>query len=230
MKNLVRIVFVLTVSIMNVYPKEFIVALDIGHSPKKAGAISASGYREYNFNRSLTLTVYKELARQHIKAVFVNSSEKDIELKERTSNAKLLGASIFLSIHHDSVPANFFYLTEKHYIRGFGTFVSTKNKYFEQSLFLASKISNSLLTQKYKFNTFHNLRIKGESKEILEDGVYKYDDLLVLKTAQMPAVLIEAAVIANPNDEILATKQNYKAGIAKAIALAILEYQNASIK
>ena len=49
----------------------------------------------------------------------------------------------------------------------------------------------------------HAEPIKGEGRPIVDPalGVFRFDGLSVLKSAQVPAVLLEAGVIVNPEEE-----------------------------
>jgi N-acetylmuramoyl-L-alanine amidase len=52
-------------------------------------------------------------------------------------------------------------------------------------------------------------------------GIHRFDDLIVLKTAPMPAVLVEAGVIANPGEETRLRNPATIARIAQAISKGI---------
>ena len=54
-----------------------------------------------------------------------------------------------------------------------------------------------------------------------ELGIYLFDDLVVLKKAQSPALLLEAGVIINPVDDARVKTKAYQLKIAEAIATAI---------
>jgi N-acetylmuramoyl-L-alanine amidase len=50
-----------------------------------------------------------------------------------------------------------------------------------------------------------------------EKGIYLFDDLVVLKNADAPAVLLEAAVIVHPKDEKKASSTQYRNIISEAV-------------
>ena len=58
----------------------------------------------------------------------------------------------------------------------------------------------------------HAEKIKGENRELIdrELGIYLFDDLVVLRTAQCPAVLFESGVIINPYDDFLVKSHEYR--------------------
>jgi N-acetylmuramoyl-L-alanine amidase len=52
-------------------------------------------------------------------------------------------------------------------------------------------------------------------------GVYQFDDLVVLRTASMPAVLLEAGVIKHPDDELVVASAAFRVDVAGAIGRAV---------
>ncbi|GAC1439211.1 MAG: hypothetical protein NVSMB58_35730 [Terriglobales bacterium] len=52
-------------------------------------------------------------------------------------------------------------------------------------------------------------------------GVYGYDNLVVLKTASSPAVLLEAGIIANRTDELILVSLNGRQQIARSVLNAV---------
>lgn len=70
----------------------------------------------------------------------------------------------------------------------------------------------------------HAENIQGENREWAdkENGVYFYDDLIVLKTAAMPAVLLEAGVIVNKEEEQAVQTPERRNIIATAIEAGLI--------
>ena len=54
-----------------------------------------------------------------------------------------------------------------------------------------------------------------------EVGVYRYDALIVLRTTQMPAVLLEAGSIVNRDEELLLASTNHRLLIATSVVSAV---------
>ena len=87
----------------------FRVIIDVGHTEQAPGARSARGVPEFVFN----LTLAKQIEQQLIAAGFRRSVLLITEgparkgLVERVKRANALGAELFLSVHHDSVPDQF---------------------------------------------------------------------------------------------------------------------------
>jgi N-acetylmuramoyl-L-alanine amidase len=57
-----------------------------------------------------------------------------------------------------------------------------------------------------------------------EKGIYAFDDLVVLKTAKMPAVLLECGVIVNRIEEEKLNTPEYRDQLTNAIERAISKF------
>lgn len=209
------------------------IAIDIGHSKKNSGAVSARGISEYHYNRMVALSLFYKLQEKGIYTFFVNQTEEEISLKERVNSAKRQNATLFISIHHDSVKEA--YLSTWTYndkkrrycdkFSGYGIFVSPKNEYFNQSLDVAKEIGNNLRNKGFTPTLHHTENIEGERKKMYNKylGVYRYDNLVVLKYAAMPAVLIEGGVILNRKEEISIGTPGRIDRFTSAVANAIMK-------
>ncbi len=133
----------------------------------------------------------------------------------------------FLSVHHDSVQPQFIETVNgnpcSRKATGYSIFISAKNPYYEDSWKYAYLLGQALERRGFKPTLHHGEHIAGENRPILNEqyGIYQFDDLVVLKQAQTPAVLLEAAVIVNPSDEKLAASAAYRAAMAEAVAEAL---------
>jgi N-acetylmuramoyl-L-alanine amidase len=150
-----------------------------------------------------------------------------VELPKRTIAADMRGATFFLSIHHDSAQPRYFETwdwqgVERRFtdrFSGFSLFVSRKNPQPEASLYCARMIGSALKRAGLAFSSHHAENIPGENREWADQdvGVYYFDDLVVLKTAKIPAVLVEAGVIINRTEEKTAQEPAMRSTIAAAI-------------
>ena len=57
-----------------------------------------------------------------------------------------------------------------------------------------------------------------------ETGVYGYDDLIVLRTTRMPAVLLEAGSIINRDEELKMASPERQEIISSAVAAAVKDF------
>jgi N-acetylmuramoyl-L-alanine amidase len=211
------------------------VALDIGHSIKQPGAYSARGVGEYYFNKTIAEALLRSLLRTgEVEAFIINPQGRSISLAERTREAVNKHATLFLSIHHDSVQRRYvkeWNVDGKTHLysdkfSGFSVFVSRKNRKFAQSQRLARFLSEAMLARGFSPTLHHAEKIPGEGRNLLDKdlGLYEFGDLVVLKTAAMPAVLLECGVIINRTEEASLRKPETQQRIADAATEAIIKF------
>src|SRR6516162_2572168 len=84
----------------------FRAVIDVGHTLTVGGATSARGIYEYEFNLRLAKQIANKLTSAGFdKTVLLITTEPaHSALFRRSSRANAMGADLFLSIHHDSVP------------------------------------------------------------------------------------------------------------------------------
>jgi len=209
--------------------KNFLVAIDIGHTKNQGGAISARGMSEYVFNERLGRELFNSLQAAHqFQSLLINPSGGDISLVKRAQVANERSADLLIAIHHDSVKDSFLkewvfgqkpekYCDDFH---GFSIFFSRQNVAAEQSEAFAMQLGEALVKASFA-PTLHHLA--QEHRPIIDRvrGIYAFDDLLVLKNAKMPAVLLECGVIVNRNEEEDLNSIEYRARMIAAIESAI---------
>ncbi len=219
------------------YAKPLIVAIDIGHTPKHYGALSARGVTEYFYNTKIANTLLEYIKKEpKLKAFLINPNGKEITLKQRVAIAKAKGANIFIALHHDSAQPQFFskwsYKGKKlkycDKFSGYSIFVSKKNPFFKESLKLATLLAKSLKKIKMYPNLYHARKIKGENRELLNRkfGIYRFDNLVVLKYSKIPALLLECGVIINRKEELKISTKRFRDRVSRAIIKALLRYKS----
>jgi len=204
-----------------------LIAIDVGHSFQSSGATSARGKSEFEFNRELAMIVWQSIAAKGGQAFEIGADGKSVDPESRPVEASAHNAKFFLSIHHDSVQQQ--YLedwtwqggVQRHsdQFSGFSLFVSRKNKQVAVSLRCASAIGAALKSAGFTPSAHHAEKIEGEDRPWADqsNGVYYYDNLIVLKNAKIPAVLLEAGIIANKEEE----KRLLDPGVRKNIGVAV---------
>jgi N-acetylmuramoyl-L-alanine amidase len=210
------------------FAKPPIVAIDAGHSIAHSGATSASGKPEFDFNAALATIFSNFLAAQGVQVIKIGHDGMMADLLQRPQLANAAGADFFLSVHHDSAQPRYFRpwqwegktLQHTDHAAGFSLFVSRKNPHVAESLRCASALGKSLRQAGFSPSQHHAEAIEGENKPWADqiNGVFYYDNLVVLKATVMPAVLLEAAVIANRQDEDNITKPQVRQQMAVAVA------------
>ncbi|HHD73220.1 MAG TPA: N-acetylmuramoyl-L-alanine amidase [Epsilonproteobacteria bacterium] len=211
------------------------VAIDVGHTKARFGAVSSRGVTEYDFNHAIASVFLEKIANtKNIDAFIVNPSGGKITLKRRTEIAAQKKADLFISLHHDSVQQKYisywkYHRKKNHYsdkFSGYSIFVSNKNKQALKSYRFATLLGEQLKSAGFVPTLHHAEEIKGENRKLLDstNGIYEFNDLVVLKTAAMPAVLLECGVIVNRKEELLLGSSGFRKEMADAILGAILEY------
>lgn len=208
--------------------------IDVGHTVEEPGAISARGVAEYEFN----LRLAKEIEQKLIAAGFartvllVTAGQALVGLVKRVEHANSLSGNLLVSIHHDSVPE---YLRESweyegteyrfsDRFKGHSIFISYDNGDRAGSLLFARLLGNQLKTRGLQYTRHYTLAIMGNRRRELLDakaGVYRYDQLIVLRAPLMPAVLLEAGLIANRDEELLLVSPERQSLISAAVTDAV---------
>lgn len=212
--------------------KNFLVAIDIGHTKSQGGAVSARGVSEYVFNERLSRELFDSLqAAGQFRSLLINPGGGDIGLVKRAQVANQRDANLFIAIHHDSVKNSFLkewqfgekaekYCDDFH---GFSIFFSRKNVAADASKTFAMELGEALVKAGFTPTLHHGAQ---EHRPIIDPakGVYAFDDLLVLKSAKMPAVLLECGVIVNRSEEQDLNSYAYRARMITAIESAISNF------
>jgi N-acetylmuramoyl-L-alanine amidase len=215
----------------------FRIIVDVGHTASKPGATSARGLGEYDFN----LRLAKEIEQTLLDAGFarsvllVTTEWRRVGLFQRAAKANSLPADLFLSIHHDSVPDRFLqtweYEGSEHQFsdrfKGHSLFVSYDNGDFRGSVQFARLLGNELKARGLQYTPHYVEKFMGHRRRELIDaeaGVYRYDQLIVLKGTRMPAVLLEAGSIINRDEELAMGDPERRARVSAAVADALVSF------
>lgn len=205
------------------------VAIDVGHYHEKPGAISARGVAEFHYNLQLAQEIEAALRRAGHKTLLIGEDGRAEDLGSRAPRAN--GMDLFISIHHDSVQPRFIDTWEyegetRNYsdrYSGFSLFVSRLHPDVEASLKCASAIGAALRQSGFIASRYHADPIPGENRPFAdeENGVHYFDNLVVLRTAAIPALLFEAGVIVNRGEELRLRDPAIRGKMALAIAAAV---------
>lgn len=197
------------------------VVIDTGHTPKHPGAHGPDGLPEYAFNLRLTDAVSSQLQAAGVRVARVAADGQEIELAQRTQLHP--SADLFVSIHHDSIQQEWIDAGRRGEFKGYALFVSEKNPHYAESLACAEQLGHHMLAIGEAPSLYHATPIPGENRPLIDTtlGIHRFDDLVVLKTASMPAVLIEAGVIANPSEEARLARRDTVDRLASAITQGI---------
>jgi N-acetylmuramoyl-L-alanine amidase len=208
----------------------FGIVIDVGHTAQAPGAISARGVPEFAFNLKLGERIVQDLLaagfQRSVLLVTEGPSRKGLAERVR------LKADLFLSIHHDSVPKQFkekweFEGQERSFsdrFSGHSIFISQDNSDRAGSLLFAGLLGGQLLERGLLYTPHYTEQIMGNRRRLLVDahsGVYRYDQLIVLRNTGMPAVLLEAGSIINRDEELRVSSAGHQELVSAAVADAV---------
>ncbi|WP_115046736.1 N-acetylmuramoyl-L-alanine amidase [Xanthomonas arboricola] len=215
--------------------RPLIVAIDPGHGGQDPGAMGPTGKRE----KDVTLAVGRELARQinatpGMKAYLTRDTDVFIPLPMRAQKARAAKADIFISIHADAA--------ENRSATGSSVYVlSTKGASSQRARWLADKENAADLvggvrlqqTESTLANVLLDLAQSGHMKASEDAAGHVLGGLkrignnhkpqleranfAVLRTSDMPAMLVETAFISNPDEERRLIDPAYQRKIAAAV-------------
>ncbi|HEV8693773.1 MAG TPA: N-acetylmuramoyl-L-alanine amidase, partial [Lysobacter sp.] len=199
--------------------RPLVIAIDAGHGGQDPGASGLNGKRE----KDVTLAVARELARQvnatpGLKAYLTRDTDVFIPLNRRAQLARQAKADIFVSIHADAA--------ENRGASGSSVYVlSLKGASSQRARWLADKENASDLiggvrlekTSGTLASVLIDLTQSGQMKASEDAATHVLDGLsrigrnhkphieranfAVLRTSDMPAMLVETAFISNPEEE-----------------------------
>lgn len=212
----------------------FRVLIDVGHTLEVPGAISARGATEYDYNLRLAREIAEKLVASGFASttLLITDGEKQRGLVQRVSRANQANGDVLLSIHHDAVPEHFLENWEfegqtyqfSDRFKGHSLFVSFDNAQARASLDFARILGVELKNRGMQYTPHYTQAFMGSRRRDLIDkvaGVYRFDQLYVLRAPRMPAVLLEAGVIKNRDEELLLASAEHRALLVAAAVDAI---------
>ena len=202
------------------------IAIDVGHNLDAPGVTSAHGRPEFEFNRDLARDIEAELQSRGRTTQLINADGTMNSLPARPRAAA--GAALFVAVHHDSMQARLLSTwtyegAEYKYgdrFEGFSLFVSRENAGWKKGLACASAIGAALIKAGFKPSLYHADPKVGENRAFADkrNGVHYFDRLAVLRNANMPALLFEAGVIVNREEEKRMADPDVRKRIAAAVS------------
>lgn len=219
-----------------------VVAIDAGHGGDDPGAHGPNGTEE----KIVTFAIAQKLAAlinaQHgMKAVMVRKGDYYVGLRNRMQIARSEKADLFISIHADAF--------ENADVKGASVYtLSTRGASSEAARWLAKNENSADLvdgvslddkddvlasvlldlsqsaTQEASVNlAAHVLKNFQGIGELHRDSVQKAG-FLVLKSPDIPSILVETAFISNPSEELNLLSARYQSKMANAIFKGVCNY------
>jgi N-acetylmuramoyl-L-alanine amidase len=221
----------------NCQPSAFRVVVDVGHTLGVPGALSARGMPEYAFNLQLAQQIKQSLVDAGFDktVLLITAKPPPAGLFARANIANRLPADLFISIHHDSVPDNLMQTwqyegQDQQYnddYPGYALFISNDNADRAGSLQFGNFLGKALQARGLQFTPHYTLALMGHRRRQLLDadaGVYRYDQLVVLRYTRMPALLLEAGSIVNRQEELELATPERRTLTSAAVAAAVEDF------
>jgi N-acetylmuramoyl-L-alanine amidase len=221
----------------NCQPSAFRVVVDVGHTVDVPGALSARGVAEYAFNLQLARQIKQTLVDAGFDktVLLITAKAPTAGLFERAIVANRLPADLFISIHHDSVPDNLIHTwqyagQDQQYnddYPGYALFISNDNGDRAGSLLFGKFLGKALQARGLQFTPHYTLALMGHRRRQLLDadaGVYRYDQLVVLRYTRMPALLLEAGSIVNRQEELELATPERRTLTSEAVTAAVEDF------
>lgn len=239
--NFKRLLYFPAVLFINFLYAEPLLVLDSGHTPDAAGALGVRGIYEVEYNDRFVAELKPQLEAIGYQVILTRTPEQNISLQQRARIANQLNADLFLSIHHDSTNERYLIPTVVNNLpaqrtiepfRGFSAYISNKNGSPFSSYCFAENLTKQILPLGRAPALYHADPIKGENRPLLnkEYGIYRYDNLAVLRLTKVPAVLLEIGVIPDEEDEAWVNNFQNRYNMQQAIVRAVADYQDNCIK
>ena len=174
------------------------VAIDAGHGGDNDGALGATGALEKDVTLSIARHLQDTLVRRGARVVMTRSGDFEVGSAERIDRAISSGARILVSIHCNSVGEN----ADPLLIQGTSTY--------------------------YRYIGFRSLAAVMYDK-MLELGLVQFGmtggfNFSLNAPTQFPNVLVEAAFLSNPDDEMLLINDAFRVRIAQQVAAGLEQF------
>jgi len=220
-----------------------IILVDAGHGGEDSGAIGKNKTQEKNVNlaiaKKLVTTINKN---PELKAILTRSGDYYIPLTKRITIAQKENATMFISIHADSVEsssakgASIYTLSEKGNNCKLAKQLEQSQNLVDQFGGVETVIDNdqflkNILTDFSRKD--RDIQSQKLAKEILKKlekigPVHKIEpqkaNFVVLKSPTIPSILVETAFISNPAQEKRLTNSKQQQKIANSIYQGIVNY------
>lgn len=186
--------------------RQKIIVIDPGHGGDQPGARFREGNRtiyEKEITLAIALKVAERLTKYGASVIMTRAEDASIGLYERTAMANNAGAHFFISIHCDSNPRP--------------NSASGTTIYYHRDDADSRALGQAILNEIVKVSGL-------PSKGVRSDTTLYQNGLAVLRTSQMPAVLIEVGYLNHSYDRKKLLDPQFQDAIADAIVRGLRAY------
>jgi N-acetylmuramoyl-L-alanine amidase len=222
--------------------RDLIIAIDAGHGGEDPGAIGKNGTRE----KDVVLAIARELAvrinaEPGMKAMLTRSGDYFVPLRDRMRRARAQQADLFVSIHADSIRDRSIdgssvyilsqrgatdeasrWLAERENASDLigGVSLDDKDDVLASVLLDLSQSASLNASQEAAARVLHQLTQAGEVRK----HEVQQARFMVLKSPDVPSMLVETAYISNPQEEMRLRTPDQQARLAAAIQRGVHDY------
>ncbi len=222
--------------------RTLIIAIDAGHGGEDPGARGRHGSLEKNVTLAIARKVKELIDKEpNMRGVLIRDGDYFIPLMGRVAKARKANADLFVSIHADafinskargssvfalsehgatSTAARWLAKKENEADLIGGVNIAVKDPYLARTLLDLSQtatINDSMKLAKYVLNNL------GDISD-LHRGHVEQAGFAVLKSPDIPSILVETAFISNPSEERRLNDKSYQMRVAHAILGGIDRY------
>ncbi len=222
--------------------RDVVIALDPGHGGRDPGAVGPSG----KYEKHVVLTIAEQIAvlinqQPGMRAVLTREKDEFVALRDRMARARAAGADLFVSVHADG-------FTDPR-VNGASVFIlSQGGASSEMALWLAERENRadlvggvtlddkddllaSVLLDLSQTATIESsldvgavvLERMGQVTRLHKKNV-EHAGFVVLKSPDIPSILVETGFISNPDEERKLHEAGYQRRIAESISEGIYAY------
>ena len=225
----------------NISKNKYFVFIDPGHGGKDPGAIGHLGTLEKNITLKISIMLKDALEKyKNINTILSRDKDVYLTLKERTNLAKINNADIFISIHADS--------SKNKKAKGISVFSLSDRASDKEAKMLAKRENevDNFLANKNKIRDpiIFDTLIKMFQRKAMNDSSYLAKKILsnlektklavnrghrfagfsVLKSYDIPSVLIEVGFLSNKQEEKKLLSTDYINELSNGLAVAVKNY------
>ncbi|MEN9756328.1 MAG: hypothetical protein RL755_515, partial [Pseudomonadota bacterium] len=223
-------------------PKTFVVAIDAGHGGNDSGAQGPNG----TYEKDVVFSIAKKLealvnAQTGMKAVMIRQGDYYVGLRKRMDIARAAKADVFISVHADAIKDSGVKGASVYALSTSGA--SSESAYWhahsenaadlvegEQLNDEENALTNVLLdlsqsaTQEASVLLANKVLHSFESVSELHFEAVQKAGFAVLKSPDIPSILVETAFISNPTEELKLLSSGHQLKLATAILKGIHGY------
>jgi len=222
--------------------RKVVVAIDAGHGGEDPGALGPTRVRE----KDVVLAISRELReaidlQPGMEAVLVRDGDYYIPHRDRYEKARKHRADLFVSIHADAFTkssvtgSSVFVLSSRGASSEFarrmadsenssdligGVTLNDKDEMLASVLLDLSQSATMEASNLVATTVFSSMRAVGKTHK----NTVEHANFLVLKSPDVPSILVETAFISNPAEEARLKDPNWQKKIAAAIANGVQDY------